>query len=66
MRGKAASNSQAAICSLRPHRLAFTHYKRQRNLFSSTFLMGNLLTVGWLDALDEWMGTLMSGRVGRL
>jgi hypothetical protein len=29
MRGKAASNSQAAICSLRTHRLTFTHYTRR-------------------------------------
>jgi hypothetical protein len=29
MRGKAASNSQAAICFLSTHCLAFTHYKRR-------------------------------------
>ena len=33
MRGKAASNSQAAICFLRTHCLAFTHYKRRGTAF---------------------------------
>jgi len=43
MRGKAASNSQAAICSLRTHCLAFTHYKRTcKSLFPTTQSPQNL------------------------